>query len=315
MSKDSIPSELQRSAAQNTLSKISQNIDEKINKLNLPSFFKNKFLLGGLMITALIAITLVSLGSFSSSETDIPTYKVTRGNFLVSITESGEIRAKRSLNAAAPRIRGNLKIVFLIPEGTYVQPGEVVAKFDPTEALSKLKDAEAQLEIARSDMEKLAANHKAALAQAESQLKSAELSFELSKLKMEQIKFEAEVKQQEAKLEHQKNELSFMQTKQEYESKQIIQNSELDKMKVEIRQKETELERAQRDLEALTLTAPGEGLVVYADNWSNQGRKYSVGDTPWGGAVVIQLPDLSEMESVTNVNEVDVSKIKEGQKV
>jgi len=149
----------------------------------------------------------------------------------------------------------------------------------------------------------------------ESQLKSAELSFELSKLNLEQMKFEAEAKQREAKLNHQKNELSYLQTKQEFESKKIIQNSELKKMQIEIKQRQNDLDEAKRVLDALTLTAPAEGLVVYAANWSNDGRKYTIGDTPWGGATIVTLPDLSFMQSLTSVNEVDVSKIKVGNKV
>ncbi|MCF8266484.1 MAG: efflux RND transporter periplasmic adaptor subunit [Ignavibacteriales bacterium] len=262
-----------------------------------------------------IVIIIYMLMPSSYEEKEIPTFTVKKGDFLVSITESGEIRAKKSVTISAPRIRGNLKIIYLIPEGTYVKAGEVVAKFDPTEATSRLKDAEAQLEIALSEKEKLIANHTSATAQMESQYKSAELSFELSKLNLEQMKFEAEAKQLEALLQHKKNELSFLQTKQEFESKKIIQQSELNKTHIEIKQKRNELEKAQNDLAEMTLTAPAEGLVVYDINWGNNGRKYSVGDSPWGGAVIINLPDLSEMESVTSVNEVDVSKIKNGLRV
>ena len=86
-------------------------------------------------------------------------------------------------------------------------------------------------------------------------------------------------------------------------------------MNIEIKQRQGDLEKAQKDLEQLTLTAPAEGLVVYGVNWSNNGRKFAIGDTPWSGAQIITLPDLSAMESITNINEVDISKVKVGQKV
>lgn len=200
-------------------------------------------------------------------------------------------------------------------EGNYVKPGEIIARFDPTEALVKLKDAEAQLEISRSNRAKLAANHQSEMAQMESDLKGSELSFELSKLNLEQMKFEAEAKRRESELQHKKNELNFEKTKQSFDSKKIIQKSEMENMDVEIRQKISELEKAKRDLDALTLISSAEGLVVYGVNWSNQGQKFQIGDQPWPGQAIVTLPDLSNMESHTFVNEVDISKVKVGQKV
>jgi HlyD family secretion protein len=251
----------------------------------------------------------------SSADSNVPLFSVKKDAFLISITENGEIKAKNSISITAPRVRSSLKIVELVPEGNYVKPGEIIARFDPTEALVKLKDAEAQLEIARSNRAKLVANHQSDMAQMESDLKSAELSFELSKLNLEQMKFEAEAKRREAELQHNKNELNFERTKQTFESKKIIQKFEMENMDVEIRQKISELEKAQRDLDALTLMSSAEGLVVYGINWSNQGQKFQIGDQPWPGQTIVTLPDLSKMESHTYVNEVDISKIKVGQKV
>lgn len=263
---------------------------------------------------ALFLFLLLFMNLCSEGTGTIPTYEVKRSDFLVSLTESGEIAAKKSITIAAPRVRG-LKITYLITEGTYVQPGDTVVKFDPTEAITRVQDKQAEMEIAISDRQKLIANQASQLAKMEANLKTAELSYELSKLNLEQMRFEAEAKQEEAKLTHQKNELSYEQTKQEYESQKSIHKSELAKVDVELQQKRNELEEAKRELEALTLVTENEGLVVYGVNWSNQGQKFSVGDQPWPGQVVATLPDLSKMQSRTNVNEVDVSKIKNGLKV
>jgi RND family efflux transporter MFP subunit len=296
------------------LTQYSTSLDKKLEKLKLPKPLKNKYVLGGALLLIIVLVIIFS-ATLTKARTDIPVYKVQRNNFLVTITESGELRAKNSLSILAPRIRGNIKIVYLIPEGTYVKPGDIVCSFDPSEAIATFKGAEAALEIANSDKEKLVANQMAAMAQMESQLKSAELSFELSKLKLDQVKFEAQAIQQQSKLEHEKNRLSFEQTKQEFQSKKIIHKSEMDMMIVQIKQRQNDLDKAQKDLDQLTLKAPSEGLVVYGSNWSNQGRKFAIGDSPWGGAEIATLPDLSSMESKTNINEVDVSKISNGKKV
>ena len=294
--------------------KIIQEYDKKLQNSKLPPILKNRYVVIGIIFFA-IAISLISLTSTSNSISEIPTYKVNRDDFLVTITESGEIRAKKSITVSAPRVRGSLKILYLIQEGSIVKPGDELVKFDPSDALNKLEETESSLEIVLSDKKKLIANHISSTAKMESALKTAELSYELSKLNLSQMKFEAHVKQQEAELQHQKNKLSYEQTKQESKSIAIIQQSEMDKMDIEIKQKQNELDAAKKEFGMLVLTAPAEGLVVYAPNWRNQGRKFAVGDEPWRGMGIIELPDLSYMESVTYVNEVDVSKIKKGQKV
>jgi multidrug efflux pump subunit AcrA (membrane-fusion protein) len=88
-----------------------------------------------------------------------------------------------------------------------------------------------------------------------------------------------------------------------------IHESEMAKQDKEIEQQSYEVEEEQRELASLTITAPAPGLVVYSRNWSNNGRKYAVGDDCWRGANIISLPDLSVMESITYVNEVDISKV------
>lgn len=304
---------VQRSSVGNFFS-ASLNRISSLSSINIPPFFKKKSILAGSAIL-LVIIILIIINSFGSEDLNVPTYTAKKGNFLVSITESGELRAKNSVSITAPRIRSTLKLVYLVPEGTYVKANDVVVKFDPTEALNNLKEAESKLELAISDREKLNAQHRSTEAQMESDLKSAELTYELSRLSLEQMKFEAAAKQQEAKLQHQKNELSFQKTTKDIESKKIILQSEKNRTEIEIRQRRQDLERAQNDLNMLTLTAPKDGLVVYEPNWNNSGRKFSVGDNTWPGNTVATLPDLSSMESVTYVNEVDVSNVRKGQTV
>lgn len=294
------------------LDKIYLVTDTFLAKIKIPQKFRSKMIIS---VYYLLVISLVVLIAFSRKEdAEIPTYKIKKAKFLVAITESGEIKAKRSNMIMAPRIRNELKITYLIPEGTMVEPGDTCIKFDPSEAINKLREAEAQYELALSERDKLVANQQSADAQSESSLQSARLSFELSKLNLQQMKFEAPAEQQKAKLQHQKDSLSYVQAQQDYKSKKIIRKSETARMDIEIAQKKNNLEKAKKEIDDLTLSAPTKGLIVYEQNYRTD-QKFAVGDTPWPGQSVITLPDLTEMESKTSVNEVDVSKINIGQKV
>lgn len=63
-----------------------------------------------------------------------------------------------------------------------------------------------------------------------------------------------------------------------------------------------------------TITAPGSGMVIYKREWRGNKRKIGSTINPMD-RVVATLPDLSSMISRTFINEIEVSKIKPGQKV
>ncbi|MBV6511204.1 MAG: hypothetical protein FMNOHCHN_00683 [Ignavibacteriaceae bacterium] len=112
--------------------------------------------ISGVLLTGLILLVVYII--FPGVDPSVPLYKVKKDKFLVTITESGELIAKNAVSVSSPRVRGNLKIVYLIPEGSYVQPGDTIVQFDPTEALNNLREAESRLEVAISNKDKLVAN-------------------------------------------------------------------------------------------------------------------------------------------------------------
>jgi hypothetical protein len=69
-------------------------------------------------------------------------------------------------------------------------------------------------------------------------------------------------------------------------------------------------------MQAARITAPEDGIVIFGENWD--GTKYSKdGDiSTWSnGPPIATLPDMSEVISETYVKEIDISKIKVGDRV
>jgi hypothetical protein len=56
------------------------------------------------------------------------------------------------------------------------------------------------------------------------------------------------------------------------------------------------------------VVSPSKGIAILKENWMT-GQKWQVGDQPYGGYPMIDLPDLSEMLAEVKINEVDISKI------
>jgi multidrug resistance efflux pump len=78
-------------------------------------------------------------------------------------------------------------------------------------------------------------------------------------------------------------------------------------LRVKIIEKEklmVQLDRAKSDLNGMRIKAPTDGMVLYNDHY-NERRKLQIGDMVWPGWPVVQLPDLTEMEVLAQVNEVD----------
>jgi hypothetical protein len=70
----------------------------------------------------------------------------------------------------------------------------------------------------------------------------------------------------------------------------------------------------QEYLAKFTITAPSSGMVIYKKERNGTKRKVGSNVNPFD-RVIATLPDLSSMISKTYVNEIEVSKVKTGQKV
>ncbi len=259
-----------------------------------------KYLFFGIAAVVIIFIVFQVFG-FAGTPGDIPITTVSTGNFIVSLSENGRLNAQRSVTISAPRIRGGLQIVKLADEGTMVQEGDFLVQFDPTDREADLRDAESELKMAKANLEQAKAKYEMDMVQLELELKKAERNFA-------EKQSEAPIIRKEAELELELAQLKF-------ETQKRVLAADIEKMEVEVAKATDNRDQAQRDLAKMTVSAPIPGLVVYLEIWKGgQNEKVQEGDSPWGGQGLINLPDLSTMIVETTVSEVDVSKIKLGQK-
>ncbi len=264
---------------------------------------------GGVVLILLAAI-------FAPKTSSITTTEVRNGEFAVTITVSGEIRAAKSVTLSSPGVwyGSDLQVVWLIPEGTLVKQGDVVARLDTANVVKFLNDQQSQLNINLSDLAKMEADHVATMDQQQADLKNAEFQFELSKLSLERVRFEAEVQRKEKELQLKRDSISVEQARLKLATQEKINASELGKINVQVQKARSDVEKAKQDLRKFTLRAPMAGMVVYEMNWRT-GKKVAISDQIWPGMSVLSLPDFSRMQVVGSVNEVDVSKVKARQKV
>ncbi len=264
----------------------------------------------------LICITLLLCCS-PKVKTKVQTASVKRGEFDINVVETGEIQATESLNISSPPMSwrfGRLKITKIIDDGTEVSVGDTVVLFDPSEVQKAIVDANAELEIARAELEKLRAEQGSRIEELEADLKVAEISYQISQIELEQATYESDIKRKEIALNLEKAKISLDKAKEEIENQKNIHVEELHQSELKIKQLENNLEEANKTMRDLTVLSRGSGVAIIRKNWYTR-NKWQVGDQPWSGSPLIDLPDLRELKVETEINEVDISKIKLDQEV
>ncbi len=232
---------------------------------------------------------------------DVPVVDVRRGQFLISLNVNGEVDAQRAYVISSPRIRG-LQITWLAPEGSRVQEGDPVIKFDATKQEAELQDFQSDLKIKQQSLSRI---------EQEYTIQDKQLKLELQKARrnFDEKKYEAPKMAEEAKLELELAELNF-------QAKLDQIKSDVSKAEVEVQRSQDKVQTARRELEQMTIYAPIPGMVVYLEIWKGGTMsKVQEGDSPWSGQGLINLPDLAEMVVKGTVSEVDASKVDSGQNV
>lgn len=266
---------------------------------------------------ASVIILFVIFWNVGSPSADVASYTVTKGEFVVNIETKGELTALNSQAVAVPRsIRHNVQIIRMAPEGSVVKAGDFLVQFDPTQARQEFDEKNNELQNALAELASQKASIASNMAQLQSALQTQKYSHEQAKLRFEQMKFEAEAKRREQEINLRKAELALKQADEKIESQKKIDQANLEKARLQVERAKLRMQEAERDLESYTLKAPIDGLVVYKEIWGPSGRaKVKVGDTPWRGMPLVEIPDLSVMQVKTSVNEVDVSRVAKDQQV
>ncbi|HNW59369.1 MAG TPA: efflux RND transporter periplasmic adaptor subunit [bacterium] len=275
-----------------------------------------KWRLPVLVLAAVLLFFLIYTWTLGSTP-DVATAAARFGDFVIDINQSGELYAVKSVSVGVPaKVRGSLRVVALADDGSMVQKGDFLVQFDTAEASQDLEDRRNEYESALADLASLQASNRSTMAQLNTAYETEKYSFEQAKLRYEQMKYEALSKQREQELNLKKATLSLDQAQRKIESQEIINRADLTKSNLKVRQARLRYEQKQQEVSDLTLRAPIDGLVVLQEIFGTNGRaKIKVGDTPWRGMTLVEIPDLSQMMIKAKVNEVFISQVRQDQQV
>jgi RND family efflux transporter MFP subunit len=248
---------------------------------------------------------------------NVPTAVAQRGSFVDAVQIRGEIKAGRSVTIMAPSDAGELRIVKLARNGTTVKKGDVLIEFDDStvsrtlqEKQSELRGLDAQMEQSRSESQAKNEENVTAETKAGYDVQRAGLDYSareiLSRVEAEQRRLKVSDANQ-----------TLRETTAKRESDQTSGEAKLAGVAGKRGKSQFDLDKAQRQLHALTVTAPSDGVVTILRNWRSGNwmnpQEFKEGDRVWAGASIAELPDVSSLFGSAFVDEVERGRLAIGQ--
>ena len=274
-------------------------------------------------VVTLVVLTVILFLFFFKGETNPShiTIQVERGTFNSIIFSSGQLESEKSVSIEIPeKLKDRnlriyeLAITDMIEEGTWVDSGDYVATLDHKAVEEQIKLAQDEMEKTLSEYEDGKIDSNLNLSNQRDLIVNAQLDMEEKKIIMEESIYESPSIQKKASMDNDKAARKLEQEKRAYVLKTQQEENRVQRRYINYRQI---LERSQELhllFNALEVRAPQAGILTY--------MKF-----PWGeiiktgskvgpyNSTIATIPEMTNLVSRTYINEIDISKIKTGQKV
>jgi multidrug efflux pump subunit AcrA (membrane-fusion protein) len=261
----------------------------------------------------------IAFQSLPKEEATIATAKVRKGDVIVKSFARGELRAVRSATLTAPNLFGTVQVTRLAPLGAFAREKDLAVEFDDSEVQSRIEEKQLELDQIDEQIKK---------AQADLAIRNNQDQVELLQARYSVRRAELEVKRNEliSAIDAQKNKLTLeearrrlKQLESDIKSRQEQAQAELAVLREKRNKGNLEMARERSRLMQVKLLAPISGLVAVRQNRTGfmfpgaQVPDIREGDQIQPGIPVVDILDLSEMEIVAKVGELDRANLKEGQ--
>ncbi|MDX1741793.1 MAG: hypothetical protein R3178_10885, partial [Rhodothermales bacterium] len=171
-----------------------------------------------------LILILVVMGWLLRSSDSAPTALYVSpqvGPFEVTVTTTGELKAKNSVKIYGPRSARQIQIwqmsvLRLVPEGTVVKAGDFVAELDRSELASRTQEASFELQKAQSQYEQAQLDSTLTLTRLRDEQVNLRYSMEEARLRMEQAAYEAPSVKRQAEIDFEKSSRALDQAVENY---------------------------------------------------------------------------------------------------
>ncbi len=242
---------------------------------------KKKIIISAAILVVIAGVVLV-LTLFSGSKNNISKYEkkaVDKGNIEALVITTGTLSPVTTVDVGS-QVSGNIDKIY-VDFNSQVKEGQVIAELEQSQFITRVRQNEANYQSAKASLEK-------------------------SKVTLENTK----KKYDRAMNLFAKNLISF-EEKEAVETQYYSALADIQSSEARLKQAESQLESSRVDLAYTIIKSPIDGVVI--------DRRINIGQTvaaSFQAPVLFQIAnDLSKMQVECSVDEADIGKVKEGQKV
>ena len=251
----------------------------------------------------------------------IATAKVQQGEVVVRTFARGELRAVRSATLTAPNLFGTVQVTKLAEIGSFAREKDLVIEFDDAELVSSVEEKQLEIDQIDEQYKKSEADLAIRNNQDQVELLRARYSVRRSELEVKRNELLSPIDQKKNQLNLEEAKRRLIQLQSDIKSRQEQAEAELAVLKERKQKSLLEMARAKSRLNQVKVLAPMSGLVAVRQNASSRmGFGFDVPDIREGDQVQPGMPiadvlDLSELEVVARVGELDRANLSENQEV
>lgn len=281
---------------------------------------RKRRLVGLVVFIVLVGAIAGASGAFGgrrSDAVDVPTTAVLRGEFIDYMQVRGEVKAVRSIPLTAPSAAGELQILELAKNGTNVKKGDVVVRFDPVPVKRTHAEKLSELKQAEEEIGKTEATSRIQEQQAETDLVKARYDVQRAELDTVTHEFLPAIEAEQKKLAHAAAKERQREAERKLKALRDVARAELASRRQKRDKARSDVQLAERQLGALQLVTPVDGVVNIMMNWRAccPPPEFKAGDRAWPGQIIADVPDLATMRVTARLEEAERGRMQPGQQV
>jgi len=232
----------------------------------------------------------------------------------------GIVEAVRAFTVSVPRLRGqsgnSLTLTKLVPGGTHVESGQVVAEIDPQDQERVARDRRSTVLNLEEQIHKMEADQAADRARDDTELTVASSDVERARLNVRTNAVLPKLDAEKNALALEQNEARLRELRRTYDLKRAVAAADLRILQIRRDRAEEELRYAEQNVGLMTMKAPFAGLVVPKTTMrpGQSGMAEIIeGDDARPGMAILDVVDATAMRARLRINQGDIAVLHVGQ--
>ena len=242
-------------------------------------------------------------------------FVVRRLDLPLSVPVTCTLKAVEAASASLPAIPDvwSFKIVFMAPESQVIRKGQPLIRFDTSDQVLKMEKMTSDRDQAGKAIEKETLDLRDRLLDLNRRIEEARAQLRKLRQKVEVPEdLQSRVELEKSRLDCDLAEAEVHSLEEERRLQESLGSAQMQILTGRRQRASQRVDELERGLQEMAVPAARDGLVIYTPDW--RGDKHKVGDTVSRFDQVLLVADLSRLVAEATVAEMDVARVRLGQR-